>query len=219
MNAGRIIGLLLAGGRGSRFDPSGEHDKLLAPFEGAPVVARAADSLSDCDHRVAVLAPDKPLLANALAGAGCELLTTDATRLGLGHSIAAGVRHVQQHGDVDAVLVMLGDMPQVKRGTVRRLIAEFRAAPAQAIPPTHRIVAPSYKGQRGHPVIFGAAHLPALSSLRGDHGASTLLRQLPVQVIEVDDAGVVSDIDTREDLAVAGCGIDRWRDTPSWHAR
>ena len=217
MSSGRIIALLMAAGRGSRFDPSGEQDKLLALVDSVPVVVRAAASVSDCDHCVAVLAPDKPLLAKALSQTRCERITAADAGLGMGHSIAAGARHLSRLSDVAAVLIMLGDMPHLQHSTVCRLIECFRNQTAGTPPAPERIIAPSYKGQRGHPVIFGAAHLPALCTLRGDQGAASLLRSLPIQTIPVDDVGTIHDIDTRDDLTVAGGALDRRQHTPSWH--
>jgi molybdenum cofactor cytidylyltransferase len=217
LTSGRIIALLMAAGRGSRFDPSGEQDKLLALVDSIPVVVRAAASVSDCDHCVAVIAPDKPQLLQALSQTRCERITAADAGLGMGHSIAAGARHVARMPDVAAVLIMLGDMPDLQRNTVRRLIECFKSQAAGTLPEPLRIIAPRYQGQRGHPVIFGAAHLPALCSLRGDQGAASLLRSLPIETIAVDDAGTIRDIDTREDLTVAGGGLDRRQQTPSWH--
>lgn len=218
MSEKRIIALLLAGGQGRRFDPSGELDKLLARVDGIPVVVRAAASLRDCDQRIAVLGLDKPLLGAALEAAGCELVLTEATRMGLGHSIAAGIQHLKHRVDMIGVLIMLGDMPQLDPGTVKILMDAFLADRPHDRSPDQRVVAPYYRGQRGHPVVFGSAYLPALAQLRGDRGASALLHDLPVQRVDVDDPGVIRDIDTQDDLTLAGGAIDRRRDTPSRHA-
>lgn len=217
MGNGRIVALLLAAGRGSRFDPSGEHDKLLTLLDGIPVAMRAAASLRDCDHRVAVIAPEKPQLGQTLAQAGCELVIAADAGLGMGHSIAAGARYIARMPDVAAVLIMLGDMPQLQTRTVRALIDCFRSETASAHSQPLRIIAPCHQGRRGHPVIFGAAHLPALSCLQGDQGAARLMRGMAIQSVDVDDAGTLNDIDTRDDLSVAGGALDRRHHTPSRH--
>ncbi|HBI69953.1 MAG TPA: molybdopterin-guanine dinucleotide biosynthesis protein MobA, partial [Massilia sp.] len=62
------------------------------------------------------------------------------------------------------------------------------------------IAAPVHAGRRGNPVAFGAAHLPALLALEGEHGARALLRSMPVREVEVDDPGIFRDIDTPADL-------------------
>ena len=64
------------------------------------------------------------------------------------------------------------------------------------------IAAPSYRGQRGHPVGFSRRHRDALASLIGDAGARSLIeRNLDRMTwIDVDDAGVVRDVDTPSDV-------------------
>jgi molybdenum cofactor cytidylyltransferase len=100
---GRLpLGILLAGGRGARFDPAGTHNKLLArltrgPEAGQPVAFVAARRLCAALPRViAVIRPDgagTEELARGLRQAGCEvLISADATR-GMGASLAAAVRH------------------------------------------------------------------------------------------------------------------------------
>jgi len=92
-----------------------------------------------------------------------------------------------------AILVLPGDMPLIEPATVRAVIAAFDAAPD----PQRWIVAPALGDRRGHPVVFGAAHVPALAAL-GEcerpravvEGAGEHLR-----LIAVDDIGVVTDID------------------------
>ncbi|MEO6626249.1 MAG: nucleotidyltransferase family protein, partial [Burkholderiaceae bacterium] len=64
----------------------------------------------------------------------------------------------------------------------------------------HELVLPRYRGERGHPVGFGAAFGPALMALRGDKGAAGLLRESPVYELVLGDAGCITDIDTVDDL-------------------
>jgi len=65
------------------------------------------------------------------------------------------------------------------------------------------IAAPFHQGKRGHPVGFGKACHDALAALTGDEGAKTIVaaNQDRVTRIDVDDAGILRDIDTREDMA------------------
>jgi molybdenum cofactor cytidylyltransferase len=57
-----------------------------------------------------------------------------------------------------------------------------------------------YQGKRGNPVGFDRRHLPQLLALEGDQGARGILKQYPVQEVDVDDAGILQDIDTPQDL-------------------
>lgn len=209
------VGLLLAGGRGSRFDPSGHRDKLLALLDGEPVSVHAARTLrAACPQSFAVLPSGKPELRGLIEQTGCEVLVTDATRLGMGHSIAFGAARILERLGSRPLVLALGDMPRVSIDTFHALIARLGGNPLA-------IVAPTFDGQRGHPVVFGAAHLEALAHLQGDRGAFALLQTNPPQLVPVADPGVLQDIDTPGDLAAdaAHDSMDRRRDTPDSHAR
>ena len=207
------VGLLLAGGRGSRFDSSGHRDKLLATIDGEAVCVRAARTLkAACPTTFAVLPPGKPELRSLLEEAGCETFVTASTQLGMGHSIAFGAARILERLGKRSLVLALGDMPHVVPQTIAMLITRLGNDPLA-------IVAPTFKEQRGHPVVFGAAHLPALAGLSGDRGAFPILQAHPPRLIAVDDPGVLQDIDTPDDLAAdAGHGnMDRRRDAPEHH--
>ena len=78
----------------------------------------------------------------------------------------------------------------------------MRALPA-ALADGAIIAAPFHRGMRGHPVGFGNACYAALAALTGDEGAKTIVAAHRDRVtrIDVDDAGILRDVDTREDLA------------------
>ena len=207
------IGLLLAGGRGSRFDSSGHLDKLLARVQGQAVCSRAAQTLTRvCPDSVAVLPPGKPELLRLLEQSGCKPLVTEATRLGMGHSIAVGAARIFEKHGMRPVVLALADMPHVKPETIQALIARLGEDPLS-------VVAPTFRQRRGHPVVFGAGHLAALAQLAGDRGAFPILQQYPPQLLEVDDPGVLQDIDTQDDLTAYTTDdtMDRRRDTPERH--
>ena len=185
------VGILLAAGRGSRFDPTGQRNKLLQVLpDGRPVALASAQALLAVLPRVLAVVPDaSPELAFTLQSAGCEVLACPDARLGMGHTLAAGVAAT---ADAGGWIVALADMPFVQPSTIQRLV--------QALEQGERIVAPAWQGQRGHPVGFSAHYCGALLALRGDEGARALLRSDPPLLLEVGDPGVVRDIDTPIDL-------------------
>lgn len=65
------------------------------------------------------------------------------------------------------------------------------------------IAAPVYRGRRGHPVVFGRDHGPALMALSGDEGARRLLAGFSREVILLpgEDSRVGRDIDLPEGIA------------------
>ncbi|MEM5434565.1 nucleotidyltransferase family protein [Paraburkholderia diazotrophica] len=189
--ASLATGVLLAAGYGSRFDPEGIHNKLLARLpDGTPVAYESAHRLLlVVPHVIAVVRPGSEILARALNDAGCHVIFSADAERGMGATLAAGV---EASDDADGWIVALADMPRIAASTVE---AVARAADKGA-----SIVAPYYRGQRGHPVGFGVEHRDALLALDGDTGARALFATHAVTRIDVDDPGVLSDIDTPEDL-------------------
>jgi molybdenum cofactor cytidylyltransferase len=196
------IGLLLAAGKGSRFDSSGRQSKLLALLpDGTPVALASARQLLQCCTRVLAVLPQHAApprdqhiaaLVGLLASAGCEIVFCAECDAGLGHSLAAGVRAAP---DANGWLVALADMPAIQPQTMRAVSAACTQA--------HNIAVPVYQGQRGHPVAFGNAYYDQLVSLHGDNGARAILRAHATAVINVPcaDPGILRDIDTPQDLA------------------
>jgi molybdenum cofactor cytidylyltransferase len=67
--------------------------------------------------------------------------------------------------------------------------------------PQHAVVFAQYQGRRGHPVGFAAELFSELVQLTGDEGARRVAARYPSFGVEVDDPGVLIDVDTADDLA------------------
>ena len=188
------VGILLAAGRGRRFDPSGERNKLLQVLpDGELVVAASARALLSVLPRVvAVVPPNDGGVGDALRVLGCEVTACPEADSGMAASLVHAIRRSLPRAD--AWLVALGDMPFVAPATLRALLDALEAGAGAGI------AAPLHGGRRGNPVAFGAVHLPALLALEGEHGARALLKSAPVTQVEVDDPGIFCDIDTPADL-------------------
>jgi molybdenum cofactor cytidylyltransferase len=107
---------------------------------------------------------------------------------GMGDSIAAGVA---ARSSAAGWIVLPADMPLVKPATLLKVAAAL----AQ-----HPVAFAQHKGRRGHPVAFAAELFSDLLRLSGEEGARRILARYPAQGIEVDDPGVLLDMDTTEDL-------------------
>lgn len=192
--ANRIVGILLAAGRGTRFDPSGTRSKLMQPLPGGDLVAVAAarNLLAVLPGVLAVVRVGDPL-GPVLAGLGCRVVECRMADRGLSASLAEGLTAARE---ASGWIVALADMPRVAPDTIARLAVALQAGAGTA--------APFWQGQRGNPVGFGRRHLPALLGLKGDRGARDLLKAFPPIEITVDDPGVCLDIDLPSDLAACG---------------
>ena len=185
-----ITAILLAAGAGSRFGG----DKLLHPLpDGIAIGAHAARNLvaAGLDVVAVVKAGDFPL-ADMLEQEGCNVtMFADAAR-GMGASLAHGVA---QRRSADGWVIALADMPLIKSATIAAIARELEAGRA--------LVAPTYKGRRGHPVGLAKRFSAQLLALGGDAGARDIIaaHQDQLTLIECNDPGVLHDIDRREDLA------------------
>ena len=104
----------------------------------------------------------------------------------------AGLRSLSADNP-EAVLLCLVDHPAVCAETVRRLVATFRQC---GVP----VVIPIYQGRRGHPVLIARQVFDELLQLAPDAGADSVVRRYrpATQFIEVEDEGVVIDVDNPE---------------------
>lgn len=197
-----IAGILLAAGKGARFDPAGKQNKLLQVLGNGDSVALASARhlLAALPSVLAVVRPGVDasgaaasgdgVLAVQLAEAGCKVAACPTAEQGMGATLAFALAQMR---DADGWLIALADMPYVQPTTLTALLEALREGADIAVP--------IYRGQRGNPVGFSRKHLPALLNLGGDRGARDLLKLHAPTEVAVDDAGVLRDIDIAADLA------------------
>lgn len=186
-----IVGVLLAAGSGSRFGSN----KLLArlPNGTAVGVAAARHLVSALPHSIAVLRRGEETLQELLVAEGLRIVINPNANDGMGSSLACGVAAA----DADGWIIALADMPAIQPATI--------AAVAAALVAGSPIVAAVYHGERGHPIGFARRFRKALISLEGDRGGRDILAQHSdeLRLIEVEDPGVLVDIDRADDISAA----------------
>jgi molybdenum cofactor cytidylyltransferase len=171
----QAVVLVLASGKGDRFIASGgSGPKLQALLAGKPVLEWTLD---------------------AVKASGLRWHLEHAQHTGMGDCIAAAVRATR---DASGWLVLPGDLPLIRPETLQA-VADALAH--------HDVVVPHFRGQRGHPVGFGDTCEAALRALAGSQGAQAIVRAEAavgaVHDMEIDDDGIVVDIDTVGDLRAA----------------
>lgn len=192
---GPIVGILLAAGKGERFGGGVGNSKLLSTLpDGLPIALAAARKLQPaCDRLLVVLRPGDTALADLLTADGFAVVICHDADAGMGHSLAAGVSASPEAG---AWVVALADMPYIQSISHHAVAARLRAGDS--------LVATTFRGRRGHPVGFSGRWYGQLSVLTGDQGGKAILQQHPgeLNLVAVDDPGVVRDIDRPEDLEI-----------------
>ena len=184
--------IVLAAGKGSRF--LGAEHKLEQGLGNSTVLGTTlANAIAS--HLAVVVVTTEALadLARLSVAARDVIVLPEAdtpgqTTLGMGFSISAGVN---ARPDAVAWLILPGDMPLVQPSTLREVARELGQ---------HPVAYAQYKGRRGHPVGFASELYSELATLTGDEGARRLIARYPAFGLEVDDAGVLVDIDTLADL-------------------
>jgi molybdenum cofactor cytidylyltransferase len=192
-----VIGaVVLAAGAGRRL--GGVAKALLRTdattyLERIVTTARAAS----VEHIVVVVGPPW----NAVVRAEASRLDLDASHVvenpepdrGMASSIALGFRHlIDRSRDVVAAYLWPVDHPFVRAETARALHDSLGE---------HAAARPRYRARGGHPPLIARDAWPALASCeRVDGGARAVLATLDVIDVEVDDPGVVRDVDVPADL-------------------
>jgi molybdenum cofactor cytidylyltransferase len=193
--------VVLGAGAGSRY--RGPRHKLSEPIGDTPILALTLRNAIASGMPVAVVVTPSLLEAipslSSLIPAQDLVVLDDArhTTLGMGDSIAAGVAAC---AGASGWLILPGDMPLVRPSTLTAVAAALDQQP---------IAFAQHKGRRGHPVGFGAEMFSELVHLRGDEGARRLLARYPTAAVELDDPGVLFDIDTAEDLEILRRHVER----------
>jgi molybdenum cofactor cytidylyltransferase len=185
-----IAAIVLAAGFARRMG----RQKLLLDLKGKPVVRWSVEAVlphvGDC---VVVTGLDDAGVRAALAGLPVRFAVNPRPQDGQGSSIAVGVAALKPW--TAAAVIVLGDQPRTPESVVPRLLeAQHRSGKP--------VVAPSYRGTRGTPVLFSSEVFPELTALRGDEGARAIVSARPerVEVLAID-APMPPDVDTPEDFA------------------
>ena len=192
--APHIAVVVMAAGRSSRMAPA---NKLLSDVDGRAMVQRAADTAlaSQAKPVIVVTGHDGARVREALAGRPVQFVDNPDYASGLSTSVRAGIAALEGM-NLDGAVFLLGDMPLVTPAHIDRLIAAFSPTDGRFI------CIPTHRGKRGNPVLWASRFFPEMRALDGDQGARGLFREHADLVceVEMDDDGVLVDIDTPEAL-------------------
>jgi CTP:molybdopterin cytidylyltransferase MocA len=185
---GRVAGVLLAAGEGSRFG----QPKALVKLDGQTLARRGVGMLlAGGTDPVLVVTGAAPV--DLAAQRRVRVVHNAEWRTGMGSSLRAALRALPP--DADAAVIALADQPLVGAEAVARLIAAWQAGAGVAVA--------AYEGQPRNPVLLAREHWPEVIAMAtGDRGARAFLRARPdlVTLVECGDTGRPDDIDTPADL-------------------
>ena len=198
----RTAALVLAAGRGVRF---GRPGKLMVPLDGQPILQHVLDAVFGAGTvlTVVVMGNEAESMEHELRWRGELRVRNPAPEDGLSGSLRLGMQAVEgadPGGELEAVLVVLGDQPRARAQVMHDLMAAGTANPRRPI------VVPRYRdGAGSHPVLLRRSVWPLALAARGDRGIGQAIAARPDLVVEVPFPGANPDIDTPADLAaIAG---------------
>ena len=185
-----IVGLVLAAGESTRMG----QDKALLLYRRRTFLETIVSTMHEGGiERVAVvLGHHSEEIRRAVVLRRAEIVVNPHYQLGQTNSLKEGLAALDRP-EVEGVLVCLVDHPAVSAETIRAMSEAFR-------PPLPSAIIPTFRGQRGHPVLISRKLIHELLSLSAGVGANTVIRKhlASARLLEVNDAGVVTDIDDAE---------------------
>jgi molybdenum cofactor cytidylyltransferase len=188
-----VSAILLAAGTSSRMGQA----KQLLPLGSSTVLAQTLEHAraAAVDEVVLVLGSSAEPIRHQLPQtllAGVKMVVNHSYEQGMASSLRSGLSALDPQSA--AALIILGDQPFTLPQTLDRIIQAYRDSGAQIVIPTHQ-------GTRGNPVLLDRSVFSEAMALEGDVGCRAIFRNHLEGIVnvEVEDVGVLLDIDDRED--------------------
>ena len=190
-----IVAIVPAAGKSQRMG----QPKLLLPLGRRRVIEHVLSALAESkvDQTVVVVPPRAVELVAVAEGCNAVVVRLLNQTSDMRSTIEYGLTYAEDTWGTDQLsgfLVAPADQPTVCPATVDHLIQRSRVSSA-------KVFIPTFKGRRGHPVLFLWELATQVRSIPPDHGLNHLVTQLGHDVEEcpTDTAGVLEDLDTPED--------------------
>lgn len=160
--------------------------KMTLPLGDKSVLERTVDSLlAVCDRVIVVGGYNAGICCEALKDyPDIEIVINYQHHRGMFSSIKRGMQALEG----DTFFVIPGDQPLVKKATLEKLLNT-----------RGMIVNPSYHGKKGHPVLFRNDCRREILKMPDDGILRDFIHRHRAAVVDVDDEGILLDIDTDRD--------------------
>ncbi|HKV58296.1 MAG TPA: nucleotidyltransferase family protein [Ktedonobacteraceae bacterium] len=191
--------IILAAGSSSRM--GGGRHKLLLPLHDRPVLAHVLDAILASQARPVVLLLGhqaeqvRAHIASYVSHPDLGIIENPDYLQGMSTSMRLGIQTLLSHGytkhkgeDIDSALILLGDQPLITAQDIDALIATYRTT-------GKRIIAPTYEGKRGNPILFDASLFPELLEVTGDEGGRRVLERHRDEIAIVEMGNPLANID------------------------
>ncbi len=185
-----VSAILLAAGKSERMG----QNKLLLPWGGGTVLQRTLDNLlaSRAGEVIVVLGSRAQEINETIGDRKVVVVMNPDYTRGMSTSLLTGLGMVSQGARF--ILVALGDQPLITTHIYNKLIEA-------ALSTDKGMIVPTYKGERGNPILISTGYRADLRGQSGDIGGRELLKAYPDDVLEVpiDSESVLVNINTKEE--------------------
>ncbi|VAV92724.1 Molybdopterin molybdenumtransferase / Molybdenum cofactor cytidylyltransferase [hydrothermal vent metagenome] len=190
----KIAALILAAGQSRRM---GQDNKLLLPYGEETVLSHVLTQVRQAglENIYGVTGHQRQAIEQEFSRHNVTAFHNDLYAEGMSTSVKLGIRSLPS--DCDAVLIILGDMPNISADILKQIMAAYDPACDRSI------IIPTCNGKRGNPILWDRAFFSDFEELAGDMGAKKLLGDYPefIHEVDVDSDVIFLDIDTYEAYA------------------
>jgi len=174
-------GIVLAGGYASRMS----QNKMMLPFAGKPLIAATIMRMRSSVNRIIIVTGHYhvPIASYFSEMSDITIVFNPDYERGMFTSVQRGVQETKSD-----FFVTPGDYPLISENTYQSLILA-----------TGKIRVPVYRGQRGHPIFFDHTMKGWLLACDPSDNLKAFRDRYEVNYVDVDDPGVIQDIDTPSD--------------------
>lgn len=178
----KVEGIILAAGLSTR----ARTHKMILDVAGKTVIERCIESMYGSCSKIVVVGGHKIENISSLMHnyEKTKLVFNPDYEEGMFRSIRAGLEHIE----ADKLFLIPGDYPLVDKATYFSMLKIHKG-----------IVIPRYKGIKGHPILIDGAHLDDLKSNSEYKSMRDFVDSHGANFLEVEDKGILRDIDTMED--------------------
>ena len=168
--------------------------KMLLPFGDRTIIETVIDNVSrsKVDSIHVVLGDHHEQIREILAHLPVETVLNEQHASGMLSSVLCGFDSLPE--DTGTALIFLGDQPGIPPSVTNAVIDAYNDS-------LHGIVIPVYNYRRGHPLLVDFKYRNEIGKLDLEQGLRALMHHFPQDVLEVDvdEPGILMDIDTPED--------------------
>ena len=195
----KIGAVILAAGMSKRMGKP----KLLLPVNGEPILYYSISlALQQKLNPIVVIAGKymKNIEKVIVGNEHVTYLYNPDYESGMASSLKLGIEALS--GQVDAVMIFLGDQPFVPNEVAQTLIKEYENTKDKGV----RIVRPRYRGELGHPILFDGSLLEHFKHIKGDEGGRSIIskHKKHLEIIDFSEFYWGIDVDTPEDYERVG---------------